>query len=194
MAWGSLNGPPQLDRHHIIPYARLRAVWNAIVAVALQTQRPEATPAFRHWIALCGMPLAAIDRHLARLRTNAIPAGERDGIVTTIRVHAAWPPWNTVIGPHNRVLADDPRDVYFDRYRVGLTPPELRRMEALETFYHRIENLPLQGLVSPSTLRSIADAASQARPAMLGCTLPIPYRGAAMWEDTGGGHYRKRRA
>lgn len=174
-------------RHHVIPYSRLLALWNAILRVA-RTHRPEATPAVRQYIVLCGMTTAVVDRHMNALRAGTLSDPVRDDF----QRFAGWPAWNCVYGPRRR--EDDPHDLYFDRYRVGLTAQERRRMEALERFFNRTSGLNLQGLVDAGTLRVIQSEASMARPAMQGCTGPIPFRGDQMWEPAGNNLWRKRRA
>jgi hypothetical protein len=185
LSWPGL-GPGQA-RHHVIPFSRLAALWDAILRVA-RTPRPEATPAVRQFICLCGMATADVDHHMNALRAGTLSVPIRDNF----RRFAAWPAWNCVYGPQCR--ADDPHDHYFDRFRVGLTAGELHRMEALERFYNRTSALNLNGLVDVATLRLIQSECVIARAAMQGCIQPIPFRGDQMWEAAGNNLWRKRRA
>lgn len=176
-----------LSWHHVIPFSRLRDLWNAMVRAAQQTRLAEPALAIRQYMGLCGMPIRMIDESMNALRAHTLEFHTAE----TFRRLAAWPCWNIVEGPTIRM--DDPGDAYFDRFTFGLTPAENERMGAVDSFYHRIAGLALAGLVPAGTLRFIADACSVSR-MTLGRTLaPIAFRDT-MWEQAGPGLWRKRRA
>ncbi len=186
--------------HHIIPFSLLREVWNRLVDQHIATAMPEARVAIRQYLVLCDRNLPDIDLLIERMRaenTQQRRASHNQPIPLDVaEVHrlataAVWPAWNAVEGPQRR--SDDPRDDYFDRFTVGLTPDETARMRAIELLFRDFERFVSTGPApGADSLRGLAEAVSRARP-VVWCDLPIRYR-AEMWVQDAGGFWRKRRS
>jgi hypothetical protein len=185
--------------HHVIPFSVLRDVWNRLVDQHIASQLPEARVAIRQYLLLTERNLPNVDSLVDRIRAENT-AQRRAGHhqlqpLTVAEAHqlataAVWPPWNTVEGPQRRT--DDPQDRYLDRFTSGLTQEEAARMKAVERIFDDFRTFANAGAAPGSaSLRSLADAASRARPA-LSCDRPIRFR-AELWVDQGAGRWRKRR-
>jgi len=173
--------------HHIIPFYRLRDVWNALVHHSHATQLAQATVALRHYLLLCNPSLPLIEQRLNCIRTGALDVAQCNELATL----AVWPPWNIVEGPHTRLRTDDPGDYLIDRYTHGLTVQEQTRMRAIETLDAQFETFVATiGNRRETALRAIAEALRAARQS-LACATPIYIR-ARMWDEDHG-RWSKRR-
>jgi hypothetical protein len=172
--------------HHVIPYALLRDVWNALVNQAAAKELGEARVALRQYLRLCGQPLPDIDQLIDRMPDMEIPECNAQA------TQAVWPAWNIVEGPATNLRSDDPGERGMDRYFQGITPLEFARMRALDPLYldFQIFNQATQNL-DANTLRGISAAIRVARMS-LQADLPIPYR-PAMWVRQSDGRFRKAR-
>jgi len=185
--------------HHIIPFALLRAVWNRLVDRHIATQNPEARVAIRQYLQLADRTLPELEALIDRMRAENTyqrrtchhqlePLSVFEAL--QLATAAVWPAWNAVEGPRQR--SDDPHDHYFDRFTVGLKLEERARMRAIEELFGAFQLFIGAGPVpDANSLRSLARAASQARPSLI-CDLPIRYR-PEMWVQDGAGLWCKRR-
>lgn len=183
--WTRTKGPPEMDWHHVIPFAVLRRVWNLLVDAYCDTQLQEAHVALFQYIQLCANHPAGIEALMQRLRRGVLEVHEGESLGTI----AAWPPWNVVEGPKNR--SDNPGDG-LDRYREGLTPLEIARWGTIERIYERFVVFGSVEKPSPPALDALAGAMRLAR-MTLACDFPVPFR-ASMWVKEADGRWRKRRA
>jgi hypothetical protein len=183
--------------HHIIPFAVLQTVWNRLVGQFMGTQIPESRTAIRQYLLLCGAKDPALEQQLDRMRDGVQRrAGHHvlnplnDGEVLKLQEYAVWPAWNAVEGPRGENRTDDPGGAALDRFTCGLTSEESARMRAIEALFRQLQAFLASGEnPGPLALRSLAQAASAARPELQGAK-PIEYR-KDMWVQDGTGKWRK---
>lgn len=196
-AWKDL-GEGAETWHHMIPYAVLRDVWNGLVDQHAATQWPEARIAIRQFLSLCNRNIPDVDELLDRMREKS-RLQRRDGLagldalgdqeVSIIEAAVVWPVWNVVGGPANR--SDDPKDGdVYDQFRVGLTPEELLRVQAIEMLLAEFRFFRDATPPGQPALRRLATNLQALRPLIV-CDKPIPFRPSMWMKD--GAKWRKRR-
>lgn len=171
----------ELIWHHIVPYNKLRDVWNRLVRSTCAARSAPASVALRQYLELCQPRAPQIEQWADNIRTGALDRPQCDGLGTL----AVWPPWNIVEGPATRLRTDDPGDNFIDRYTHGLTAIEHARMRTLEALDRQFDGFLAAGN-NPNefALRTLGDAVRNARQP-LACENPIFFR-AAMWDQTRG--------
>jgi hypothetical protein len=181
--------PVAFTWHHVFPCSRFCNLWNAIVNSYRHSRQPEGPLAVRQFLGLCGMPAPQVDRWVDPIRSD--PQGFNwEALFRAV----VYPPWNIVEGPHTSIRDGDPGDAHIDRFVHGLTPGDQLRMRAVETFYERVQGIPIQADIPPASLRAIASAATLARSVMQRNTEPIRFR-LEMWARVGtSDRWIKRRA
>ena len=208
--WGKAAGKAY---HHMIPAGMLQEVWNRLVDQHVNSVIPEAGLAIRGFLLLCCSHAKRefdIDNLIDRIRAQEsdqkraghAPVKPLDEVeVYYLQTAVIWPPWNAVEGPENR--ADDPnkgrpgslgrgqfRDQDFDSFTLGLSPQEAARVATIEMLFRQFKAF-LESVPGPESLRSLAKAASHARP-ILACDFPIRFNPEMWVKDTAG--WRKRHA
>ena len=195
LTWPSLK--PGMAWHHIIPFAALETVWNRLVDQFIGTQIPESRTEIRQYLLLCGANDPGLEQKLNLMRAGAqrraghhILLPLNDGEVLKLQEFAVWPAWNAVEGPRGENRTDDPGGAALDRFTCGLRPEESARMRTIEALFRQLQAFIGCGEnPGPAALRSLAQAASAARPTLHGAK-PMEYR-PDMWVPDGPGKWRK---
>jgi hypothetical protein len=168
--------------HHIIPFALLRDVWSQLADRHVDTALPIARLAIRQYLLLLNSRLGRVDQLIDRMRaeTGQRIAGHNPlrvldrGDILLLHSTVAFPAWDLVEGPAAR--SDDPRE-RFDRFRVGLTPAEVRRMAVLERLYDQLARFVAAPM---APLDALCQAMAIAALDLKMVQKPIEFR-SAMW-------------
>jgi hypothetical protein len=128
--WGT--PPVQMTWHHVIPYSVLRDCWNALANH--QRTNSKARVSLQIYMRLLGFEHASAKALIKAMADGALGSGAQERIETAV----AYPPWDIVEGPRNRV--DDPGDD-FDEYSAGLSATEQSRHEKLHSLFNGLKIL-----------------------------------------------------
>ena len=175
----------QLDRHHMIPYSLLKDVWNVLLDRFYASQSADVARAVRRYISLMDPAMKDIDANLASIRRDKLT----DADCIALRTSLSWPAWNIVEGPKNR--SDDIDKVALDLFTKGITPLELKRMNAVRRMYFALKQFErMEG--TEAEILSFLEFLQRQSQGVFAVDGMIRFR-AEMWEqDKASGRWHKR--
>lgn len=128
--WQSSPADVNLNWHHVIPFAMMRDVWQALV---MHPDLGKCKVALISYMRLIGITTPR--QYLKMMEEGQLPFDQQEELDRRL----AWIPWNIVEGPAYRV--DDPKtNTSLDEFTAGLTITEWKRHQRIRELFIAFKN------------------------------------------------------